>query len=95
VTERTRERGSDVGGMSTLASQSATTLGGHRLRLARAVWVTVATLALGLFVASVPSYVFYVLELGHADWMGTPVEAPAELIFALNPLGVLLPLQGY
>jgi hypothetical protein len=89
VTERTTERGSEVGGMSTLASPSATTLGGRWLLLARAAWVSVVTLALGLFVASIPSYVFYLIELGQADWMGTPVEAPAELIFALNLLGVL------
>src|ERR687898_3178404 len=75
--------------MSTIASPSATTLGGRWLLLARAAWVIVVTLALGLFVASIPSYVFYLLELGQADWMGTPVEAPAELIFALNLLGVL------
>ena len=89
MTERTRERGSEVGGMSTIASPSVTTLGGRWLLLARAAWVIVVTLALGLFVASIPSYVFYLLELGQADWMGTPVEAPAELIFALNLLGVL------
>jgi hypothetical protein len=89
VTERTTKRGSEVGGMSTLASPSATTLGGRWLLLARAAWVSVVTLALGLFVASIPSYVFYLIELGQADWMGTPVEAPAELIFALNLLGVL------
>src|ERR687898_109249 len=75
--------------MSTIASPSATTLGGRWLLLARAAWVIVVTLALGLFVASIPSYAFYVLELGRVDWIGTPVEAPAELIFALNLLGVL------
>ena len=75
--------------MSTLASLSATTLRGRWLLLARAAWFIIATLALSLFVASIPSYVFYLLELGQADWMGTPVEAPAELIFALNLLGVL------
>src|SRR5215204_280742 len=75
--------------MGTLASRSGTTLGGRWLLLARAAWVIVVTLALGLFVASIPSYAFYVLELGRVDWIGTPVEAPAELIFALNLLGVL------
>jgi hypothetical protein len=41
---------------------------------------------MGLFVASIPSYV---IELGQAVWMGAPVEAPAALVFALNVLGVL------
>jgi uncharacterized membrane protein len=51
--------------------------------------VGIATLAMGLFVASIASYVIYVLELGQAVWMGAPVEAPAALVFALNVLGVL------
>jgi hypothetical protein len=89
VSEWPRERRSEVGGMSTLASPSATTLGGRRLLLAHTAWVIVVTLALGLFVASLPSYGLYIFELGQADWMGTPVEAPAQLIFALNLLGVL------
>ncbi|CAN5801877.1 hypothetical protein BH20ACT12_BH20ACT12_11140 [soil metagenome] len=75
--------------MSTRASTTATTLRGRWLLLARAAWVVIATLTLGLFVASIPGYVFYVLELGQADWMGTPVDAPAALVFALNLLGVL------
>jgi hypothetical protein len=75
--------------MSTLASPSATTLCGRWLLLARASWFIIATLALGLFVASIPSYVFYALELGQGDWMGSPVDAPAALVFALNLLGVL------
>jgi hypothetical protein len=75
--------------MSTLASPSATTLRGRWLLLARAAWFIIATLALGLCVASIPSYVFYVLELGQGDWMGSPVDAPAALVFALNLLGVL------
>jgi ABC-type phosphate transport system permease subunit len=74
--------------MSTLAPPSATTLRGRWL-LARAAWFTIATLALGLCVASIPSYVFHVLELGQGDWMGSPVDAPAALVFALNLLGVL------
>ena len=44
---------------------------------------------MGLFVASIPSYVIYVLELGQAVWMGAPVEAPAALVCALIVLGVL------
>src|SRR5215211_8376092 len=75
--------------MSMRATTTATTLRGRWLLLARAAWVIIATLALSLFVASIPSYVFYVLELGQADWMGTPYDAPAALIFALNLLGVL------
>ena len=69
--------------MSTRASISATALSGRRLLLARAAWFIIAMLALGLFVASIPSYVFYVLELGQADWTGSPVEASAALVFAL------------
>jgi len=44
---------------------------------------------LGLFVASVPAYVYNVTEPGQADWMGAPVGAPAGLIFTLDLLGVL------
>ena len=75
--------------MSTRASPSATTLRGRWLLLARAAWLIVATLALGLFLASIPAYVSNVLTLGQADWMGTPVEAPAGLVFVLDLLGVL------
>jgi len=42
-----------------------------------------------LFLASIPAYVFNVLTLGQADWMGAPVEAPAGLVFVLDLLGVL------
>jgi hypothetical protein len=75
--------------MSTRASPPATILSGRWLLVAWAAWVIVAALALGLFLASIPSYVSYVLELGQADWMGTPVDAPGALVFALNLLGVL------
>ena len=75
--------------MSTRASPSATTLRGRWLLLARAAWIIIATLALGLFLASIPAYVSNVLTLGQADWMGDPVEAPSGLVFALDLLGVL------
>src|SRR5829696_1377932 len=75
--------------MSTRASPSATTLRGRWLLLARAAWVIIATLALGLFLASIPGYVSNVLTLGQADWMGAPVEAPAGLVFVLDLLGVM------
>src|SRR5215208_3199062 len=75
--------------MSTRASPSATTLRGRWLLLARAAWVIIATLALGLFLASIPGYVSNVLTLGQADWMGAPVEAPAGMVFVLDLLGVL------
>ena len=75
--------------MSTHASGSATTLRGRWLLLARAAWVIVATLALGVFFASVPGYISSVLELGQAGWMGANVEAPAALVLVLNLLGVL------
>jgi hypothetical protein len=73
--------------MSTRASPSATTLRGRWLLLARAAWVIIVTLALGLFLASIPGYVSNVLTLGQADWMGAPVEAPAGLVFVLDLLG--------
>src|SRR5215217_576506 len=75
--------------MSTRASIPATTLRGRWLLLVRAAWVVIAALALGLFVASVPAYVYNVTESGQADWMGAPVEAPAGLVFTLDLLGVL------
>jgi hypothetical protein len=75
--------------MSTRASPSATTLRGRWLLLARVAWVIIATLALGLFLASIPGYVSNVLTLGQADWMGAPVEAPAGMVFVLDLLGVL------
>ena len=61
--------------MSTRASPSASILRGRWLLLARAAWVIIATLALGLFLASIPGYVSNVLTLGQADWMGAPVES--------------------
>jgi hypothetical protein len=64
-------------------------LRGRWLLLARAAWVIIVTLALGLFLASIPGYVSNVLTLGQADWMGAPVEAPAGLVFVLDLLGVL------
>ncbi len=75
--------------MSTCASLPATTLRGRWLLLVRAAWVVIVALALGLFVASVPAYVYNVIEPGQADWMGAPVEAPAGLVFTLDLLGVL------
>jgi hypothetical protein len=76
--------------MSTRASTSATTtLRGRWLFLARAAWGVIAALTLGLFAASIPGYVFSVLELVQADWMGAPVEAPAAFVFVLDLLGVL------
>src|SRR5215213_4773257 len=75
--------------MSTRASPSATTLRGRWLLLGRVAWVIIATLALGLFLASIPGYVSNVLTLGQADWMDAPVEAPAGLVFVLDLLGVL------
>jgi hypothetical protein len=43
--------------MNPRASPPATTLRGRLLVVARAAWVVIATLALGLFVASIPAYV--------------------------------------
>jgi hypothetical protein len=74
--------------MSPRASPPAT-LHGRWLVIARAAWIIIATLAVGLFVASIPGYVSNVLKLGQAASMGTPVEAPAGMIFVLDLLGVL------
>ena len=75
--------------MSTATSSPATTLRGRWLLLARAAWIAIATLALSLFIASIPAYVFDVLELVQADGRGAPVEVPAALVFALELLGAL------
>src|SRR3712207_1147721 len=75
--------------MSTRASPSATTLHGRWLVMARAAWVIIATLAPGLFVASIPAYVSNVLKFGQADWVGAAVDAPAGLVFVLDLLAVL------
>jgi hypothetical protein len=72
--------------MSTSASPSATTLRGRWLVIARVAWVVIATLALGLFVASIPAYV---LTLGKTAWFGASVEAPAKVVFVLDLLGAL------
>jgi hypothetical protein len=75
--------------MSSPTSSSTTTLRGRWLFFARAVWVTVAMLALILFAASIPDYVSNALTLGQAAWMGAPVEAPARLVFALDLVAVV------
>jgi hypothetical protein len=72
--------------MSNSASPSATVLHGRWLVIARAAWVVIATLALGLFIASIPAYV---LTLGKTAWFGAPVEAPAGVVFVLDLLGAL------
>ncbi len=79
--------------MSTRASPSATSLRGRWLLLAHAVWVIIATLALSLFIASVPGYVFNVLNLGQAGWMRA-VEAPAGLVFVVDLLDVLISITS-
>jgi hypothetical protein len=83
------QQGRGVGVMSTRASPSATILHGPWLVIARAAWVIIAALALGLFLASIPGCVSNVLTLGQADWMGAPVDAPAALVFVLDLLSVL------
>jgi len=75
--------------MSARASTSATTLRGRWLSIVRVTWAVIAVSALGLFVASSPAYVSNILELGRADWMGAPVEAPAALVLALDLLAIL------
>jgi hypothetical protein len=72
--------------MSTSASPSATTLRRRWLVLARVAWIVIATLALGLFLASIPAYV---LTLGESAWFGAPVEAPAGVVFVLDLFGAL------
>jgi hypothetical protein len=75
--------------MSTRAPTSATILRGRWLIVARAAWVGIAMLAIGVLVASIPGYVSDILQLGRASWMGAPVEAPAALVFVLDLLAVL------
>jgi len=89
VKEETKEQDREVGGMSTRASPSATTLRGRSLVIARAAWVIIATLTLGLFLASIPAYVSTVFNFGQAAWMEAPVEAPAGVIFVLDLVAVL------
>jgi hypothetical protein len=67
-------------------------LRGRWLLLVRAAWVIIATLALSLFVASVPGYVSNVLNPGQAGWMRA-VEAPAGLVYVFDLLGVLASLM--
>ena len=75
-----------VGRMSSSASPSATTLRGRSLLFACTAWVLVAVLALGIFIASIPSYVSKVLNPGQAGWMRA-VEAPAGVVSAVDILG--------
>jgi hypothetical protein len=75
-----------IGGLSSRASPPDTTLRGRWLVIAQAVWVVVATLALGLFVASIPAYV---LTFGKAAWFEAPIEAPTGVVFALDLISVL------
>src|SRR4028118_1489548 len=84
-----------AGGMSSRrTSPRNTTLNGRWLRFARAAWIMVATLAVGLFVASIPGYVSNVLGLGRATWMGTPVEALAGAVFVLDLVAVLASISS-
>jgi hypothetical protein len=75
--------------VSTRASPSATTLRGRWLLLARVAWGIVAVLALTLFVASIPAYVFGVLHGGRVGPTDAPVEAPGAMVFAFGLLSVL------
>src|SRR5215212_11873286 len=81
--------------MSTRTSPPrTTTLHGRWLVIARAAWVIVAALALGLFITSIPAYVSNVLNLGQADWIGARVEAPAGVVFVVELLGVLISITS-
>jgi hypothetical protein len=82
-----------VGRMSSSASPSATTLRGRSLLFARTAWVLVAVLALGIFIASIPSYVSNVLNPGQAGWMRA-VEAPAGVVSAVDILGVVASISA-
>jgi hypothetical protein len=75
--------------MSTRFSTSATILRGRWLTMARAAWVGIAALAMGVFVASIPGYVSDILQFGQANWMGAPIDAPTAVVFALDLVGVL------
>ena len=85
-----REDGQTTG-MSTRASVPATIPEGRWLLLVRWAWIIIALLTLGLLAASIPGYVSGVLELGRANRMGAPVEAPSVLV--LDLLGVLASLM--
>jgi hypothetical protein len=89
-----KERLRAAEGMSTRASTSTTTLGGRWRHVARVAWAVIAMLAMGVFVASIPAYVSDILQLGRTNWLGTPVEAPAALVFALDLLGILASLTA-
>jgi hypothetical protein len=82
-----------VGRMSSSASPSATTLRGRSLLFACTAWVLVAVLALGIFIASIPSYVSKVLNPGQAGWMRA-VEAPAGVVSAVDILGVVASISA-
>ncbi len=79
--------------MSNGASPSATTLRGRSLLLTRAAWVVIATLALGIFIASIPSYVSNVLNPGQAGWMRA-IEAPAGVVSAVDILGAVASISA-
>jgi hypothetical protein len=64
-------------------------LRGRWLVVARVAWGVIATLTMGVFVASNSAYVADILQLGQASWMGAPVEASEAWGFALDLLGVL------
>jgi hypothetical protein len=90
VTARAEEQGREVAGSRSGAPRApATTLRGRWVVIARAGWVIIAILALGLFVASIPGYVSSVLSLGQNPSMGAPVDAPAGVVHALDLVGVL------
>src|SRR5215203_5887856 len=55
MTERAREQGQGVGGMSNRASPPATTMRGGWLLLTRVAWIAVAITALAIVLFSVPS----------------------------------------
>jgi hypothetical protein len=78
-----------IGGMSTRASTSATILRDRWLIVARTAWAAIATLAMGVFVASIPGYVSSILEVYRADLRTGPVEAPVALVITLDLLGVI------
>ena len=71
-----------------------TTLHGRWPVIARAAWIMVAALAVGLFVASIPAYLSNVSKLGQAPWMGATVDAPAGLVFALDLVAVLASISS-